>query len=365
MLLSFLRKDTKIRIGVDGGDYCLGTPVKNGIQRLVASTFGQYPSHPQHKERIYYYYFGGAQSTKRKSAGIEQILLPTKLFSSVFLPLRTFWDHIRIYVGFSGVLPPFTRMLRIKSIICIHDLAFIKYPTYYRDPQKMKWQTEYALYGADKIVVFSDYVKNEIYAKYPNILKGKIVRIYPGSDHLKLKQVSKSIRFPFFLYVGVIKPMKNIEKLLTLFDSYVKRSNDSQSKLVLIGNHEPIYFEQLKKTELFIKLKGRLLFKSNLEDTQLVEYYKSARAVLNTSRDEGFCYPVAEALRIGTRVIVNDLPLYFEFQKYYPAITIAKNDDQFLAAMSRAEKPLRPEGDVPFKWSTFKNDLLQVINGLI
>jgi len=365
MLLPFLRKDTKIRVGLDGGDYPLGLPVKNGIQRLVASTWGQGVNNPTDSLKIFYYYFGRNHSAKQVITDIQQILLPKKLFSSFFLPFRMYWDKIRIYVGFSGVLPPFVRLFRIKSIICIHDFAFMKYPAYFQNAIKMKWQTEYALYGADKIVVFSDYIKNDIYSKYPTIPKDKIVRIYPGSDHLKLKRISKSIKSPFFIYVGVIKPMKNIEKLLELFDSYIKLSHDSLSKLVLLGSHEPIFFEQLTKTELFSKLKHRLLFKSNLEDTQLVEYYRSARAVLNTSHDEGFCYPVAEALRIGARVIVNDLPLYNEFQKYYPAITIAKDEDQFLAAMGRDEKPSNPIGAVPFTWSTFRDSMLRVISDCI
>ena len=59
------------------------------------------------------------------------------------------------------------------------------------DPERMRWQTEYALYGVDRIIVFSNYIRNQISSRFPKILQSKIIRIYPGADHLgKLKTIN-------------------------------------------------------------------------------------------------------------------------------------------------------------------------------
>ena len=168
----------------------------------------------------------------------------------------------------------------------------------------------------------------------------------------------------FFLYVGVIKAAKNIKLLLQYFSEFLSKSEEKNTKLILIGSKEEKYYQKICQSSLCRKIQANLIFLDKVSDKELVHYYLNCQALLNVSHEEGFCYPVIEALCLGRHVIVNDIPLYREFKPYFPSLHIEKNKESFIISMEKSVKhmnhPIKTFKS-PFVWSKFARELLQVI----
>ncbi len=357
-----------LRIGIDGGDFHPEEEVRSGISRLLKSFVHTIPEREMKRMDWRYYHFGSARQDKSHRGTLRVIRLPARFFSSLFLPLRMYLDKRNVYLGFSGVLPGLVRILGMKSIVCIHDLAFYDHPDAYRAPERMKWQTEYAVYGADRIVVFSDHIRSRVIERFPGVKPEKLVRIYPGCDHLGSSRAGRPEHHPYFLYVGVIKPAKNIEILIHRFHRFLRSGGNPASKLVLIGMPETEYLSKLRETAVFKAVAGNLVFVRETKDRELASWLEHATALLNVSKEEGFCYPVAEALHAGCRVIVNGLPVYREFARAYGTVSICPDEASFVEAMIRADsdkaKGIPPRRDLS-TWSAFSGNMIKVIQSLV
>jgi len=355
-----------IKIGIDGGDNYPKSTIKSGISRLVSSFVCSIPEKYSSKLRIYYYYFA-KKNIDSPNKIVHDVNLPRRFFSLFFVPLRCFWDRVDVYMGFSGIVPSFIRLFR-KTIVFIHDFGFYDYPAYYKDSKKLVWQTNYAIYAANKIVVFSRSIQRQLLERFPKIAPQKVILIYPGVNHLKKREVMSVKNLPrsFFLYVGVIKKIKNVEKLLSLFSLYLIKAKKGDVKLILIGNKEKTYWDYLSHLPVFAKVKQNVIFLENISDEQLYWYYKNCIALLNTSYVEGFCYPVVEALSIGKKVITNNLSLYSEFKPYFKGLHVTVSDKEFLVEM--LDEPKKnvtfPIKNHPFYWNTFTTQLLTVVRSM-
>lgn len=290
----------KIKIGVDGGDFVPGRSVRSGIQRIVDSFLKEIKK--QKNYRINYYHFGPDG-------------LPRLLFSSIQLPLGNAIDKNDIFLGFSGRIPPFLSFSTTKKIVFLYDLGFIKYPKFYANPQRLLRRTLQTVKIADYVVVSSEYSMSELLRQFSFLDKSKIAVIYPGIDHLPKVKTAKNTYGDYLLYVGVIKPIKNIEKVFRYFVLFLKRKKNKDCKLILIGKKEQDYFEHLKKDKNYLKAKDKVVFINGVSDSELVKYYLNAKAVVNFSYEEGFCFPIAEALYLGKKIIVDNLPVYKELTK--------------------------------------------------
>jgi len=357
----------KIKIGIDGGDFNPESTIQSGIQRLVSSFLVSIPLKQESSLTFYYYYFS-KQSAHSNSKTIRYVNLPRKFFSFLFVPLKCFLDRINVYMGFSGIIPPIIRLFK-KTVVFIHDFGFYHFPDYYPESEKFIWQTNYSVFAANKIIVFSKTVRNQLLNQFPTIKPDKVITIYPGVNYVIQSKATneRTINNPYFLYVGVIKKIKNIEKLLSLFEVFISETKILHVKLVLIGVKEQSYWEHIIKLPLFLKIQKNLIFLEHVSDKNLVFYYKHCIALLNTSLVEGFCYPVVEALSLGKKVITNDLPLYLEFKPYFEGLRITKSDNDFLLAMKeefRKKKTVYSVKQNSFNWSKFSSKLLTVVKNI-
>ncbi len=303
-----------IKVGLDAGDYSPGSRVENGIQRIVAS-FLKEISNTKNKNFFFdYYYFDNKNNSLRRS-NFSFNKLPRRFFASFFLPLNIIKNKDHVFLALSGHIPFWLQFAPVKKILFIYDLGFIKYPQFYPNWKRLTKQTVRSIDLADKIIVLSDYVRADLLRMFPCLKSKKIIRIYSGIDHIKKVKPAKIKRElgPYLLYVGVIKPSKNIAGLI----KYFAQLPDKTLKLVLIGKKEKDYYREIITSSDCQLVKNRLLFLEGVSDQELTAYYRDAQEVLNFSQEEGFCYPVLEALALGKKTTTNDLPLYQEFKKYF------------------------------------------------
>lgn len=198
-----------------------------------------------------------------------------------------------------------------KSIITIHDLAFLKFPETTSEKiykHHSKW-VPYSARKCDHIIADSEQTKLDI-IELLGIPEQKISSIPLAADE-HFHKLSESDYMPittqynlperYILFVGTLEPRKN---LLGLLKSYVlfRKNSDCSDKLVIVGakgwKYSPI-FEFINENNL----ESDVLFMGYVEDEHLPAIYNGATLFVMPSIYEGFGIPILEAMGCGVPVI--------------------------------------------------------------
>ena len=107
---------------------------------------------------------------------------------------------------------------------------------------------------------------------------------------------------PEILFVGNVKPHKNLGRLL---DAFALVAADIPHDLVIVGRKEGFITGDTAVLERIAGFDGRVRFTGYLPDTDLRELYRSADALVLPSLYEGFGLPPVEAMAAGCPVLVS------------------------------------------------------------
>ena len=242
---------------------------------------------------------------------------PKKLINKIF---KNYWrsklitkqlieDKIDVFHGLSHELPIGIEKTKIKTVVTIHDLIFIRYPELFSliDRKIYKYKFKSACKRADKIIAVSEQTKKDI-INFFSISPNKIHVIYQGcnkvfqekkNDEFK-KNVLLKYKIPknYILYVGSIEKRKNLLSLLKA----IKELPNQQ--LVIIGNGG-VYKNKCIKYCLDNKIKERVFFLSDLNLKEISILYDAAQIMVYPSVFEGFGIPILESLFSKTPVITS------------------------------------------------------------
>ena len=245
-------------------------------------------------------------------------------------------NRIEIFHGLSNELPLLTGHLKIKSVVTIHDLIFLRYPEFYNpiDRWIYRWKFRRACRVADKIIAVSECTKRDIISFF-SVPEEKIAVIYQGCHpqfrqsvpEEKKHEIREKYKLPhrFLLYVGSIEPRKN---LLTAVKALCRLPEEIQ--LVAIGRTTPYQ----AKAEAYARQSGvesRLHIRNDIPFDDLPAIYQSAAVFLYPSFFEGFGIPVIEALSSEVPVIAAT-GSYLEEAGGPNSIYVNPEDDRELAA---------------------------------
>lgn len=241
----------------------------------------------------------------------NRILRPRRFWLTARVSLEFLLRRPDIFLGLGQALPFFHP---IKSIIFVYDLAFEYYQNCYPDTfNKLSRQTKYAACHSDKIIAISNSTKDDLIKLY-GIPKRKIEVAYPGVDPIFKPQSSKKInkvkekhnlKKPYFLFVGSLKPIKNIPRIIEGFYKFLKVTNKPY-QLVLVGSD----FWLDKKIPRYIKkmkLEKEIVNLGYLQRKELPGIYSGAIAFISPSLYEGFGIPLLEAMACSTPVITSNV----------------------------------------------------------
>ena len=105
------------------------------------------------------------------------------------------------------------------------------------------------------------------------------------------------------LFVGRIAPNKCIEELITAF-AWFHRNIEPQSRLLIVGSDRsaPSYYAMLKMYAAELDL-DTVFFERFASPAGLAAYYQIADCFATTSRHEGYCLPLVEAMTLKVPVI--------------------------------------------------------------
>lgn len=235
-----------------------------------------------------------------------------------------------------------------KMVANIHDLLHWKYPETIRNPlgrYYSKIRFKRTIQQSDVLLTLTQTIKNELGDEFSGI-NHKVEAIYPGipafieplaNGPMNQKILDKyHIISPYFLFVGIDKPHKNLTRLIEAFGK-VKTLLNEPVQLVITGNHD---------VSLFNMPEGSSIIKTGqIPDDELSILYKKALALISPSLSEGFGFTPFEGFIHGIPSAVSDIPVYHEVCKDSVLYFNPIDTDQMASVMIRLskEKSLRSE----------------------
>ncbi|MGB1041651.1 MAG: glycosyltransferase family 4 protein [Flavobacteriales bacterium] len=227
---------------------------------------------------------------------------------SVRLEKQLIKNNVEVYHGLSHEIPKKGKLSKIKYVVTVHDLIFLRFPENYNriDRKIYKKKVEYACTHADKIIAISEQTKRDI-MHFLKISESKIQVIYQTcsssfnhiSDYRYRDLVLKKYNLPenFILSVGTIEKRKNLAALVEA----IGKSN-TQLPLVAIGKQTDYTKEVTEMIDKY-NLGGQVALLQNVSFLDLPAIYQSANLFVYPSHFEGFGIPILEALYSKTPVI--------------------------------------------------------------
>ncbi len=231
----------------------------------------------------------------------EQLALP-----KIIEPCDLFWSpHYNI-----PVLPIRAK----KRIVTIHDAYHLAFQKLLPWKQKLyaKWMFSQAARRSDRIITDSQFSREEL-CRFLSLPQEAISVIPPGVDVAKFSQplspeieasLRKKYTLPqkFFLFVGNIKPHKNLKLILETM-----ALKGSEIPFVIIGKKEGLLTSDplMAAIENNPLLQQKIRWVGAVSDTELAAFYKMALCLVFPSFYEGFGLPPLEAMAAGCPTLVS------------------------------------------------------------
>jgi len=167
-----------------------------------------------------------------------------------------------------------------------------------------KLMFSFAARKASKIIAVSNFTKNET-IKYIKVDERKIEVIHAGYNKLPQGNSETVIDGPFILYVGNIKPHKNLSRILA---AHAKIFPKFEWPLVMVGKTEGFIISDTELHSMIKSIpKGQVFMVGQVSDEELSAYYKKAGVLVLASLYEGFGLPALEAMASGIPILASQV----------------------------------------------------------
>jgi glycosyltransferase involved in cell wall biosynthesis len=243
-----------------------------------------------------------------------KIFGPQKLWTKFALPIHLFTqkEKLDIFYSPSHYSPQFAPCPTIPTI---HDLGYLQFQNQFTKKdlyQLINW-TRQSIKKSAHIITVSDFSKTEIEKTY-QIDPQKITIAYNGVDEpLKIdSKTQQKILLSYYLqpknyylYLGTLKPNKNIPFLIRAFSKFLK-TTDQETKLVVAGKKGWL-FNEIFTTVQKEGVESSVVFTDFIDESQKWTLYQHAKALILPSIYEGFGIPAIEAMKSNTPVISSNI----------------------------------------------------------
>ena len=211
----------------------------------------------------------------------------------------------------SPYLPTQFQRRRTKLVLTIHDLNFLERSDYSEAKKKRRLnQLQHKVDKAAALATISHYTASVVreHLRISPIISLQV--IYQGgmlnaadvpSQLPPDSPVRLDIQPPYFLFLGVIHPKKNVHTLLPLLEAF------PDYQLVLAGPDAHPYAQHIRDQAQKLGVADRLLMPGPIDEPTKLWLYAHCEAFLFPSLSEGFGLPVVEAMSFGKPVFLADL----------------------------------------------------------
>lgn len=345
-------------IGIDGNEANVSNKVGVGQYAFNVLT----KLHQLDKNNQYIIYLKDQPSSDLPCTNANwqyRVFGPKKLWTRFALPLHLFFQTEKLDLFFSPS--------HYSPIICpcptiptIHDLGYLKYQSQFTKKdlyQLINWTIQ-SIKKSKHICTVSQFSKDEIIKTY-SIDPQKISIAYNGVDTPpKIDQTTQqkilsnySLKAnSYFLYLGTLKPNKNIPFLIRSYSKYLKQNNITPRlvkegdggrlipKLVIAGKKGWL-FEEIFQTVKKEGIEDKVVFTDFVDNDQKWTLYQNAIASILPSTYEGFGIPAIESMKIGTPVIVSHIPPFKEVVAKSGLFIDPNNESDLVEKMTQILQP--------------------------
>ncbi len=239
---------------------------------------------------------------------------PYSIAEQITIPFRLLRERVDLFHEPHYVLPP---LVPSRSVVTIHDCIHLMFPQYlpsrlaYGYARASLWM---AARRAQRIITVSETSKADI-LRFCNVPADRVAVIYnaiddryatpPTEEEMHRTRERYQLHGPFALYVGNIKPHKNLERLIDAFH-LLRLEGFERLQLLIIGDQISKY-PALRRSVDHFKLHKHVRFLGFVPDQTLAALYRLATVFVFPSLYEGFGLPPLEAMASGTPVVTSNI----------------------------------------------------------
>lgn len=194
---------------------------------------------------------------------------------------------------------------RGRLVVTIHDACHLALPELYSGVKRLYARRMFANVRrrAAEVIVVSEFTASEV-ERLAGISRDRMTVIYSGAGQSSTARDAASAKDPpYLLYVGNVKPHKNLARLIEAFEQLAPQIPHS---LVIVGKREGFITPDLSVLTAADRLEGRVRFTGEVSEDSLAGYYAGASLLVHPSLYEGFGFPPLEAMSAGVPVAASN-----------------------------------------------------------
>jgi glycosyltransferase involved in cell wall biosynthesis len=226
-----------------------------------------------------------------------------------------------------------------RYVVTALDFAHEELPELIAKPStpEVLRQKRAAFQDATQVSFISNASRERFFAHYPEFSRTRTGVIYLGHDNkaFDLPKAANTV-----LHVGTRGVYKNFDTVAKGMHAVMAR-HPGVRFFVMGGEPADATIEQLQQ-----RFPARVLFDPSPSDEEMNFAMALAGIYVSASRYEGFGIPLLNALRLGTKAVVSDIPVYREIggrhARFFPATSAAALAAQVELALADVSAPIRP-----------------------
>ena len=199
-------------------------------------------------------------------------------------------------------------------ISTMHDVQELYFPEFFSSKEREDRSRDYrkCIDKSDIIIVSYNHIKNDIirfFDKPSSKIKVLLLEMqnlwfdkFNDSDIIKLDDVPEF----FILYPASTWKHKNHLKLIAVLKIIIDKNN-IDLKLVCTGNNNTPHFHEIKKKIEELKICNNVKFLGIVDDKNLYNLYKKARAIVIPTLYEAGSFPLMESILMKIPVICSNV----------------------------------------------------------
>ena len=344
-------------------DYSAAVNQRAGIGRLVRSQVAALSELDASNSYVLLYArpnqgatprFPTSANFSRREVGVRERWLTIAWHRAhVPIPADFLSGPVDIFHSPDFVLPP---LRRARSVLTVHDLAFLMYPECAHDRLRayLEAVVPRSVVRADFVIADSENTRNDlvvllgVHPDRVDVVPGGVdERFSPVRDPALLRQARNQLGVgdaPYVLAVGVLEPRKNLSTLMDAFAIAKSRGLLPGHRLVLAGGRGWLV-EEILEHHAASPVRDQILLPGFVPDELLPAAYSAADVLAFPSLYEGFGLPLLEAMACGTPVVTSSASCLPEVGEGASLMVEPMDTDGLAEALVRAatEPELREE----------------------